>query len=105
MIGFFKNLFKTAPAVDYKLLVNNGAQIIDVRSGGEFAGGHIKGSKNISLNALPSQLSKIDKKKPVIVCCASGMRSASAAGILRNAGFSEVYNGGGWMSLNNKIYK
>ena len=105
MIGFFKNLFGNAPKVDYKALVNNGAQIIDVRTSGEFAGGHVRGSKNIPLSALPNQVSKIDRKKPVIVCCASGMRSASAASILRNSGFDQVYNGGGWISLNNKIFK
>ena len=105
MIGLIKKLFSSAPAIDYKTLINNGAQIIDVRTSGEFAGGHVKGSKNIPLSALPNQISKIDKMKAVIVCCASGMRSASAASILRREGFSEVYNGGGWMSLNNKIYK
>ncbi len=104
MINFFKKIFSSTPAVDYKTLVNNGAQIIDVRSGGEFAGGHIKGSKNIPLGSLQNQLSKINKSKPVIVCCASGMRSASAAGVLRREGFGEVYNGGSWMSLNNKIF-
>ncbi|MFM2226100.1 MAG: hypothetical protein RJA07_2302 [Bacteroidota bacterium] len=104
MIAFLKKIFSSAPAVDYKNLVNNGAQIIDVRSGGEFAGGHIKGSKNIPLNNLQNHFSKINKSKPVIVCCASGMRSASAAGVLRREGFNEVYNGGGWMSLNKKIY-
>ena len=104
MIVFFKKIFSSTPAIDYKNLVNNGAQIIDVRSGGEFGGGHIKGSKNIPLGDLQNNFSKINKSKPVIVCCASGMRSASAAGVLRREGFSEVYNGGGWMSLNKKIY-
>jgi rhodanese-related sulfurtransferase len=55
------------------------------------------------LNALQQSLSKIKKDKPVITCCASGMRSASAKSILKASGFTEVHNGGGWMSLNNKI--
>ena len=44
-----------------------------------------------------------DKNKPIITCCASGMRSASAKSILKSNGFSQVYNGGGWSSLRNKI--
>jgi rhodanese-related sulfurtransferase len=45
----------------------------------------------------------LDKSKPVITCCASGMRSASAKSLLLQKGFSEVYNGGGWTSLQNKL--
>ena len=83
------------PSVDFKDLSAKGATIIDVRSKAEYASGHIKGSINIPLDTLQNNLSKIKKNKPVITCCASGMRSASAKGILQNNGF-EVYNGGGW---------
>jgi len=48
-------------------------------------------------------LSKLKKDKPIITCCASGMRSASAKSILKSNGFTEVHNGGGWSSLQNKI--
>ena len=90
--------------IDYAQLVNNGAIILDVRTSGEFSTGHIKGSINIPVNALSNNLSKLKaKKKPIITCCASGMRSASAKSILKSSGFSEVYNGGSWMSLNNKL--
>lgn len=101
MLNFLKKLFGGS-SVDYKELVANGAQIVDVRTPAEFSNGHIKNSKNIPLQQLQSQIKKLDKKKPVITCCASGMRSASAKGILQNNGF-EVYNGGGWSSLQNKI--
>ena len=101
MFEFLKKLFG-GKSVDYKELIANGAQIIDVRTPGEFKGGHIKNSKNIPLQQLQSQIKKLDKKKPVITCCASGMRSVSAKGILQNNGF-EVYNGGAWSSLQNKI--
>jgi rhodanese-related sulfurtransferase len=46
-----------------------------------------------------------DKNQPIITCCASGMRSASAKSILQSNGFTQVYNGGGWSSLQNKIAK
>lgn len=83
--------------------MKNGAQIVDVRTPAEFRGGHIEGAQNIPLQALGQHLGKLDKNKPVITCCASGMRSASAKNILKKSGFAEVYNGGGWQSLNAKI--
>jgi len=103
MLSFFKKLFGTAPAVDYVTLVKNGAQIVDVRTPGEYQSGHIRGSKNIPLQVLASKLNVLDKSKPVITCCASGMRSASAKSMLLQKGFSEVYNGGGWTSLQSKL--
>lgn len=80
-----------------------GATIIDVRSAGEFQGGHIKGAKNIPLNTIDSKINDVKKiGKPVIVCCQSGMRSAQAASILKRNGI-EVINGGGWQSLESKL--
>ena len=79
MINTIKNLFGMGPDVDYARLVQEGAIILDVRSKGEYAGGHIKGSLNISVDALQNNFDKLkDKNKPIITCCASGMRSVSA---------------------------
>jgi phage shock protein E len=103
MIQMIKNLFGMGPKVDFKELIKNGASIIDVRTKGEYQGGHIKNSLNIPLDSLNSNLSKLKKDQPVITCCASGMRSASAKSILKSNGFKDVHNGGGWMSLQNKI--
>lgn len=104
MINTLKKLFGLGPGVNYAELVKNGATILDVRSKAEFAGGHIKGSVNISVDTLRNNLSKLkDKNKPVITCCASGMRSASAKSILTANGYTKVYNGGGWCSLQSKI--
>ncbi len=103
MLNKLKNALGFGPKVNYKELVMHGAQIIDVRSPSEFASGHVKGSVNIPLNQLSSQINKIKKNTPIITCCASGMRSASAKSTLSILGFKEVYNGGGWMSLNGKI--
>jgi rhodanese-related sulfurtransferase len=103
MINKIKSLLGFGPPVDYAQLLKNGASIIDVRTKSEYQQGHIRGSVNIPLQNLESNLSKIKKDKPVITCCASGMRSASAKSILKSNGFSEVYNGGGWSSLQNKI--
>ncbi|MCU0421179.1 MAG: rhodanese-like domain-containing protein [Bacteroidia bacterium] len=102
MIETIKKLLGLGNPTNYKELMGRGAQIIDVRSPGEFSGGHIKNSINIPLQQISTQLSKIKKDKPVITCCASGMRSASAKSILKQHGY-EVYNGGSWVGLNNKI--
>lgn len=103
MLDTLKQLFGFGPSVDYAQLVKQGAIILDVRSKGEYAGGHIKGSINISVDTLSSNLSKLKKDKPIIICCASGVRSASAKNILESNDFTEVHNGGGWSSLKNKI--
>lgn len=103
MIQAIKKLLGLGPKVDYADLLKKGAIILDVRSKGEFQGGHIKGSINIPVDMLRNNLSKLKKDKPVITCCASGMRSASAKSILKSNGFTEVYNGGGWVTLQNKI--
>jgi len=104
MLELLKKLFGFGPSVDYKELLQNGAVIIDVRTKGEFNGGNIKGSVNIPLDSLSAKINKLGPKSRVIItCCASGMRSASAKQILMSNGFSTVYNGGSWYSLNNKI--
>lgn len=101
MIEFIKKKLGIK-SVNYSELVKNGAVIVDVRTKGEYQAGHIKGSVNIPLDVLKNNLSKLKKENPVITCCASGMRSASAKSILKSSGF-EVYNGGGWTSLQSKI--
>ena len=104
MFDSIKKLFGFGPSVNYADLVQQGAIILDVRSKGEYSGGHINGSVNISVDTLSSNLSKLkDKNKTIITCCASGMRSASAKSILKSNGYTNVYNGGGWSNLKNKI--
>lgn len=102
MIQLLKNLLGMGPKADFKDLVKKGAQVIDVRTRPEFQGGHIRGAVNIPLQELTTHLSKIKKDKPVITCCASGMRSSSAKGLLESKGYT-VYNGGGWHSLQRKL--
>jgi rhodanese-related sulfurtransferase len=99
MMEFLKRLLGAGPKADFKQLINEGATILDVRTKSEYHTGHIKGSVNIPLDMLPNSISKINNKKPVIVCCASGMRSSSAKRILHSNGFTDVHNAGGWQSL------
>ncbi|QNJ97921.1 rhodanese-like domain-containing protein [Constantimarinum furrinae] len=79
------------------------AVIVDVRSKAEYEKGAIPESKLIPLPEIESRISEIkDWNKPVILCCASGVRSGNAARILNNNGI-EAMNGGGWQSLSKTI--
>jgi rhodanese-related sulfurtransferase len=99
MFDFLKKLVG-GESVDYKQLVSNGAVIIDVRTPAEFQGGHAKGAVNIPLDTIDKNLKKIQAyKKPLVLCCASGMRSGRATSILKNKGLTEVYNAGSWVNL------
>jgi rhodanese-related sulfurtransferase len=80
-------------------LLKDGAQIVDVRSLAEFSGGHAPGSVNIPLPEIGDRAKELDRSRPVIVCCASGTRSAMAAQRLRRLGFDRVLNAGSWRSL------
>lgn len=103
MFESIKNLLGIK-TIDYAQLIREGAVILDVRTKGEYGSGHIRGSVNIPVDQLHKNLQKFkDKKRPIITCCESGMRSASAKGILKSNGFINVHNGGRWMSLNNKL--
>lgn len=104
MIESIKQLLGLSPKADYAELVKQGAIILDVRGKGEYAGGHIKGSINIPVDTLTHSLGKLnDKNKPIITCCASGMRSGAAKNILKSKGYSHVYNGGSWNSLQSRL--
>jgi len=85
--------------------LEQGARIIDVRSPEEFKYGNIAGSINMPVDRLnDSAIKKLKKlNAPLVVCCASGMRSASAKSILLQNGLSEVHNAGGWNKLDRWI--
>jgi phage shock protein E len=80
-------------------LVKTGkATVVDVRTPGEFQGGHVKGSINIPLQKVPERLIEIKAMKNVVLCCASGGRSAQAAMYLKNHGV-ECQDGGSWQDV------
>ncbi|MBX2920475.1 MAG: rhodanese-like domain-containing protein [Ferruginibacter sp.] len=81
-------------------LIEEGAFLVDVRTPGEFAGGHVKGSVNIPLDKVSSQIAKFKNKKNIIVFCQSGGRSAQAKNILQQYGITDVTNGGSWNNVN-----
>jgi rhodanese-related sulfurtransferase len=98
-MNLFQRLFSSAPAVDLKSIIDDGAFLVDVRTPGEFAGGHVKGAVNIPLDKVQTQLAKFKNKKNIIVFCRSGGRSSQAKNILQQNGFTNVINGGTWNNV------
>ncbi|MEO8612039.1 MAG: rhodanese-like domain-containing protein [Chloroflexota bacterium] len=75
--------------------VNAPHLLLDVRTPDEFASGHIHDAVNISVDTLESRLSQVPRNIPVVVYCHSGNRSAQAAQILTQAGYTTIYDLGG----------
>lgn len=83
---------------DYKAryLDGNASHVLlDVRTPQEFATGFIPGAVNIAVQELQQRIGEVPTDKPVIVYCRSGGRSASAAQMLAQAGYSDLYDLGG----------
>ncbi len=97
-MGFFGNMFKSSGSAELKEKIQNGAMLLDVREVDEYKSGHAKGSVNIPLFLLPTEMDRLDRSRPIVVVCLSGGRSAQAVGLLKRRGF-EAYNGGGWHSF------
>ena len=74
-----------------KLPRDGSVTLLDTRTVGEYAGGHIDGFTNIPVDQLRERLGELDKSKPVYVICQSGLRSYIACRILSGYGFT-CYN-------------
>jgi phage shock protein E len=74
-------------------MVAQGAVLLDVRTPDEYRQGHLQGALNIPVKELPQRLAEVGPPgTAVVVYCASGMRSASAAQLLQRAGYPDVLN-------------
>jgi rhodanese-related sulfurtransferase len=71
-------------------LIDEGAQLVDVRAGHEWEAGRIAGATHVPLPELPQRLGEIDKDRPVVVYCRGGNRSTMATDALAEAGFDAV---------------
>jgi len=81
-----------------RTLMAKGGLVVDVRSVAEYTDVHAPGSLNLPLHLLPVLATeRIPKDRPLLLCCASGARSAMAAEYLKPQGY-EVYNLGPWLS-------
>lgn len=84
---------RLTPAQATQLINREDAQVIDVREQPEWAKGRIAGSRHVPVGQLDQRIGDLEKfkERPLIVVCASGMRSASACSTLRKAGFEKVF--------------
>ncbi len=83
-----------------KIIKEKKGTVVDVRTHEEFIGGHIAGSVNIPLQELVKRLDEIKTlDQPLVLCCASGGRSAQAEAYLKQQGM-DCYNGGSWLDVN-----
>ena len=87
--------FTTQSAADFATTISNSSVVvIDVRTPGEFASGHIANAMNLDVEGgmFEQQIASLDKAKTYAVYCHSGRRSANAAKIMAKAGFTSIFN-------------
>jgi phage shock protein E len=83
-----------------EMIAQRACTIVDVRTSLEFIGGHVTGSVNIPVSEIPEKLDQLRRlTQPLVLCCASGGRSAYASEFLKQQGFDCV-NGGSWLDVN-----
>ncbi len=89
------------PTLAKRLVEEEGALVLDVRTPREFQAGHVPQAHNIEISQLASRLDEVrklvqgDPSRPIVVYCAAGVRAAKAKRILLQAGFTRVTNLGG----------
>lgn len=88
-----------APADVVARKIQGGAIVIDVRSPAEVRRASYPGAVNIPLPELSGRLGEIPRDRPVVLFCASGIRSGHAAKLLERAGFADVVNAGGLAAM------
>lgn len=82
------------------LPMDKNSTIVDVRTREEFRGGHVADSINIPLQELEQRLAEVKQlRQPLVLCCASGTRSARATALLKNADI-DCRDGGSWLDVN-----
>jgi phage shock protein E len=92
------------PALARRLVREQGALLLDVRSPDEFESGHIEGAKLLPHDQVAAHIEEIagwldgDRSKPIVVYCRSGNRSGKAKRTLEQAGFTQVIDLGAMSS-------
>ncbi len=87
--------YRSVNVREAKQLIADGYQLVDVRSGKEFANGHAEGAKHVSLGRLEEKLDELPKDVPVVTMCHTGIRSAVAARKLKKLGYTVANLRGG----------
>lgn len=93
-------------ALREKLASDTPPVLVDVRSAGEFAGGHVPQAINLPLGSLPGAVDTLKGRGEIHLICRSGARSARAASIVEQAGLKAVNVEGGtsaWMAAGHPV--
>jgi rhodanese-related sulfurtransferase/rubrerythrin len=91
-----KELLKNKPQAEL--------EIIDVRQPAEYERGHITGAKLMPMSTLADNAEKLDASKTIVTYCRSGVRSRSAAALLKRKGFEDIFSmTGGIEAWNGKV--
>ena len=81
---------KEISRAEARQMIDEGAQLVDVRADHEWEAGHIGDAKHVPLPELPQRTGEIEKDRPVVVYCRGGNRSSMATAALNDAGFEAV---------------
>ncbi|WP_347240900.1 rhodanese-like domain-containing protein [Thermus sp.] len=87
-----KGSYKDVPPEELYRALASGAVVVDVRTPGEFAQGHVPGAINLPVEEVARWADQIPKDKPVYLYCHSGNRSRRAAEYLARKGYANLYN-------------
>jgi rhodanese-related sulfurtransferase len=86
---------KVVSREEAKAMLDEGAQLVDVRVDHEWEAGRIPGAAHVPLEELPERIGELDRERPVILYCRGGTRSSMAAEALESAGFDAAKLGEG----------
>ncbi len=93
-------LFSFLGTGSIKEALQKGAVVIDVRTPQEFDQGRVPDSINIPVHKIAANAERIkNMNRPIVFCCASGIRSGTAKGIMKQQGLKEVYAAGSWEQI------
>ena len=106
LLSFLSSLFRDPTrisAADFVARRDASHPVLDVRTPGEYAQGHLAGALNVDVHGLDfegevdrlAKKGRIQQDRPVYLYCRSGARSGRAARILREKGYAQAYNVGG----------
>jgi rhodanese-related sulfurtransferase len=85
-------MVRISPAQASALLAQGGYDLVDVREGHEWAGGHLPGARHVPLGVLARSPREHLPRDRVIFVCGHGVRSLTACAIAKGAGLGEVYS-------------
>ncbi|WOO88833.1 FAD-dependent oxidoreductase [Mollicutes bacterium LVI A0078] len=98
-MNLLEGIYKQVRFSEVYDLLENDAQVIDVRETGEYARGHIDGVINIPMSEMRNRLDELDKSKPVYVHCQTGQRSYNMTLMLMEHGFEALNVAGSYLFI------